>query len=285
MNLLNRIKARIKTILKSSHDTSIHWRVIGHKMTLYIIFAFPISSSLILWSAGLDKFLYVFGNFLLNFSSLLLLILVVRYFWSEMSRPFKKQLYRIGILGRLREIIEGFHFAPKFITGISGALILFFSNAIYFREVIDGDKYPPFYFMYLLGILSFLLGLTALIGCQDYIEGAKEPECWYIDMAYQEALNIIWPYTFIFMMLFFVTGFATWTFIQSTGIDHSVLTALIGDRETRAEFIINKSRLYAIVSLGAIGLITLIFLPRWYLSLMRAKRYYHKHGEMLEWLK
>ena len=264
-------------ILNELDDTSIKWRVVGHKMAFYIAIAFPICSSVILWSAGLNEFWNIFGNFLLNFCFLLLFILGVRYFWSEMSNSFRKRLFRIDKTGRLSEIIEGFHFAPKFVSGIAGGIILFITNIIYFRGVIDSNTFPPFYFMYLLGVLSFFLGLTALVGFQDYINQVQEPEEWYIDMLYQEALSIIWPYTFIFLTIFFVTGFTTWTFIR-VKIPDEILFALTGTYEISI-FIMDTKRIYAIVSLGAIGFITLIFLPRWYLSLLRAKMYYYKLGK------
>ena len=274
MRLPSIFKLGVNDIWNDFDDTSIKWRVVGHKMAFYISVAFPICSTAILWSAGLNGYWYLIIGFLLNFILLLLLTLLVKYFWSEKSASFRKILFSVDNKGRLYEIINGFHFAPKFVSGVTGGIILFFTNILFFKKVIDSNNYPSFYFMYLLGILSFLLGLTALVAFQDYIDEAKEPEEWYISLLYQEALNIIWPYTFIFLMIFFVTGFATWTFIQEE-IPKEILKALIGTCEI-SNFIMDARRFYAIVSLGAIGFISLIFLPRWYLSLLRAKMYYHK---------
>ena len=203
-----RSKLKFSDLLSDFDDTSIKWRVVGHKMAFYISVGFPICSTVILWSAGLSGYWLIIG-FLLNFLLLLLMILTVKYFWSEKSTSFRKRLFKFDSTGRLYEIINGFHFAPKFVSGIAGAIILFFTNILLFKNAIDSSNYPPFYYMYLLGILSFFLGLTALVAFQDYIDDAKEPEEWYIDQLYQEALNIIWPYTFIFLMIYFVTGFAT----------------------------------------------------------------------------
>lgn len=280
MNLVSRLKLGFNGILGDFDDTSIKWRVVGHKMVFYISVAFPICSTMILRSAGLTAWCYLIIGFLLNFLLLLSLTLIVKYFWSEKSASFRKRLFSLDKKGRLYEIINGFHFAPKFVSGIAGGIILFLANILFFKIVIGNNNYPPFYFMYLLGILSFLLGLTALVAFQDYIDDAKEPEEWYLDRLYEEALNIIWPYTFIFLMIFFITGFATWTFIQGT-VKEEIVKALIGPDKLSA-FIMDSRRIYAITSLGAIGFISLIFLPRWYLSLLRAKMYYHKAKEAIQ---
>jgi len=175
-----RSKLKLGCLLSDFDDTSIKWRVVGHKIAFYISVGFPICSTVILWSAGLSGYWLIIG-FLLNFFLLLFMILIVKYFWSEKSTSFRKRLFNWDSTGRLYEITNGFHFAPKFVSGIAGAIILFFTNILLFKNAIDSSNYPPFYYMYLLGILSFFLGLTALVAFQDYIDNAKEPEEWYID--------------------------------------------------------------------------------------------------------
>ena len=59
------------------------------------------------------------------------------------------------------------------------------------------------------------------------------------------------------------------------------MKSLIGNREL-SDFIMDPRRIYAMSSLCAIGFISLIFLPRWYLSLLRAKKYYHKMKKAIQ---
>ena len=70
------LKLGFNEILSDFDDTSIKWRVVGHKMAFYISVGFPICSIVILWSAGLSGYRLIIG-FLLNFLLLLLMILII----------------------------------------------------------------------------------------------------------------------------------------------------------------------------------------------------------------
>lgn len=210
---------------------TVEWPLIPARKVVYTTVMFPMVTSLLL-----------FGQAESSLSMLTYGLLHAVHFAiiSVVSHVVIKKTYEKVLLLDTpllwRYVLTATYSATPFVFNI-GAYILFF------RE-------PPGPFaVYANGLLCIFGGITAILMTKEIPEGPPSLE--YLEKIYGETLQLVWPYTFSFVLMLVASPFVASQLQQGVNLK-SLLTA---------------------VSVGMIGFITLIVMPLSNLSDLRRAIY------------
>lgn len=204
------------------------WPRISTKKLLYAPFALTIGTVAVLWQADMGNMVHP--------------ALFTTLFWVQ----FSTLLYSGGVIAsrieQRRIIFDSPLFWRYILTTIYSISPLLFNVLVY---IFLYRKAPDPFSLYVAGLLCIFGGLTGILITKEIPEGEVTRE--YFEKLWSEALQVVWPYTFAFVLMLTASPF--------------VAQAL--------EKLMYIRSLSAVVWVGAVGFITLIVLPMSNLSEIR----------------
>lgn len=204
------------------------WPRISSKKLLYAPIALTIGSVAVLWQADTGNKIHP-GLF----TALL---------WIHFGILFCSGGVIASRIERRIIIFDSPLFWRYILTTVYSVSPLLFNVAVHI--FLYGKAADPFS-LYVGGLLCIFGGLTGILISKEIPEGEVTRE--YLEKLWSEALQVVWPYTFAFILMLIASPF--------------VAQAL--------ERLINIKSLLAVIWVGAMGFITLIILPMSNLSEIR----------------
>ena len=209
------------------------WLRLNYKKILYSIVIFPLGASLLLWQSDIDSRVSLVMHFLL---------------WLVHSALISGASIFVAIQTGNQKTVLGAPLFWKFFLAVAYSILpLAFNEAAY---IFVYEKTPDAFSIYLSGLICVFGGLTGLLIAKEIPRGEISKE--YIESLYKEVLQIIWPYTFSFILTLLASPFVA-----------QVLERLIDIKS-----------LIAVVFLGMIGFASLIVIPLDNLSELRQELFF-----------
>ncbi len=216
---------------------TVEWPSIPLRKTLYAAVMFPFATVILLYGEG-DLILSTTIRsvfFLIHFLTLLLVSYTVTKNTSRRILPLDTPLFWRYLL-----------------TLTYGATPFIFNTLVY---VVFQQRTPSAFSIYSGGLLCIFGGITAILMTKEIPEAPISQD--YLEKIYGEALQLVWPYTFSFVLMLIASPFVAVQLQQ--GID--------------------MRSLVKVIFVGMIGFVTLIVMPLSNLSDIRREMYKQKPAE------